>query len=236
MPPITPLLRPDRFFAEQDFHGLRILTVALLLIVSLPIGVWSLGWVLQERMDGTVMVDNPNRPPESFCEGASKSTDMGCDAPAQIERNIDAVLSEAIGQLIGPAVLGILIVIVLIGGLLHAGSWMLGGENGPAASFAVGLWGLVPSLFSLLIGVGLLFVLVDPLTVTPESNSAVVTDQIRADLKPLEKWRPLLTGITMLWSGIIWRFGLLYKRGLTGGEATGVAGSVAIIFWLLSLV
>lgn len=236
MPPRTPLVRPDRFFAGRDFHGLRILAVALLLVVSLPVGVWSVGWVLRERIDGTVMVDNPNRPSEHFCEGAPESMDTGCDTPAQIEQNIDAVLSEAIGQFIGPAVLGILIAIVLVGGLLHVGSWMLGGENGVAASFAVGLWGLVPSLFSLFFGIGLLFVFVDPMTVTPESNPAVLTDQLRADLEPVERWSPLLAAITTLWSGIIWRFGLLYKRGVTGGEATGVAGSVALIFLVLSLV
>jgi hypothetical protein len=65
--------------------------------------------------------------------------DVGCDAPAQIERNIDTVFAEAIGQLIAPTLLGSLIVLVLVGGLLHFGSWLLGGENGAAASFAVAL-------------------------------------------------------------------------------------------------
>jgi hypothetical protein len=162
--------------------------------------------------------------------------DVGCDAPAQIEQNVDSVLSESISQLIGPAFLGILIVIVLVGGLLHFGSWVLGGENGAAASFAVALWGLVPSLVSLLFGIGLLFVLVDPITVTTETDPAVVTDKIQADLKPLQQWSPLITGITTLWSGIIWRFGLIHKRGLSRGEATGVAGTIAVIVWLLSFV
>jgi len=66
MPPFTPLFRPDQFFAEQDFHAGRITAVGLLLVFSHPIGVWGVSWVLQERIDGTVMVDNPNRPSESF--------------------------------------------------------------------------------------------------------------------------------------------------------------------------
>lgn len=236
MPPSTPLFRPGQFFAERDIAAERILTVVCLLVFSLPLGIWGVGQVLKARIDGTVMVENPNRPSESFCEGAPASMDVGCDAPAQIEQNVDAVLSEAINQLIGPALLGIVIVIVVVGGLLHFGSWLLGSENGATASFTVAIWGLVPSLFSLLFGIGLLFVLVDPITVTTETDPAVLTEQIQADLKPLQRLSPLITGITTLWSGIIWRFGLLHKRGLSPGEATGVAGSVAVIIWFLSFV
>jgi len=162
--------------------------------------------------------------------------DIGCDTSAQVDRNIDHLLSEATGQYMGLALVGILIVIVLVGGLLHAGSWVLGGEGGAVASFTIALWGLVPSLFSLLLGVGLLFVMIDPLTVTPDSNLTVLMDKFQADLKPLEQWGPLFTGITALWSGTVWRFGLLHKRGLAPSEATGVAGGVALVFWLLSLV
>ncbi|MFC6873497.1 YIP1 family protein [Halobellus marinus] len=236
MPPSTPLLRPDRFFAERDTAAGRILLVFCLLVFSLPLGIWGVGQVLKLRIDGTVLVENPNRPSERFCEGAPASMDVGCDAPAQIEQNIDTVLSEAIGQLIGPALLGTLIVIVVVGGLLHFGSWVLGGENGVAASFAVALWGLVPSVVSLLFGLGLLFVLVDPMTVTPASDPAVVTAQLQTDLTPLQQWSPLITGITTLWSAIIWRFGLQHIRGLSSGAATGVAGSVAVLLWLGSFV
>jgi hypothetical protein len=236
MPPSTPLLRPDRFFAQRDTAAGRILLVLCVIVFSLPVGIWGVGQVLKLRIDGTVLVENPNRPSERFCEGAPASMDVGCDAPAQIEQNIDTVLSEAIGQLIGPALLGTLIVIVVVGGLLYVGSWVLGGENGVAASFAVAIWGLVPSVVSLLFGLGLLFVLVDPMTVTPASDPAVVTAQLQTDLTPLQQWSPVITGITTLWSAIIWRFGLQHTRGVSSGAATGVAGSVAVLLWLGSFV
>ncbi|RZV06110.1 Yip1-like protein [Natrinema hispanicum] len=236
MPPFTLLFRPDRFFAERDFHTRRIIAVTLLFVFSHPIGVWGVSWILQERIDGTVMIDNPNRPSESFCKAAPGSIETGCDAPAQVDRNVDTLLSEATGQVIGLVFLGILIVIVLAACLLHAGSWVLGGEGGAATSFAVAIWGLVPILFNLLLGVGLLYMMVDPVTVTPDSNPTVWMDEFQADLKPLEQLKPLFTGITTLWSGIIWRFGLLHKRGLAPGEATGLAGSVALVFWLLTLI
>lgn len=235
-PPRTPLLRPDRFFADQEFHGIRITVVALLVIFSLPIGMMGVGWVLQERIDGTVMVDNPDRPSTQFCENAPDSMGMGCDEPAKIERNIDAVISEAIGNLLGEAVLGVLLAISVVGGLLHVGSRLCGGSNGLPASFAIALWGLVPTLCSLLFGIASLFILIEPMTVTPNSDPAVLIGQIRADIQPIEQWRPIATGFTTLWGGVIWRFGLIHKQGLTPGGATAVAGSVALIFWLLSTV
>lgn len=236
MPPVTPLFRPCRFFVSRDFHAMRIITVTFIIVFSLPIGIWGVGWVLQERIDGTVMIDNPNRPSQSFCEGAPTSMDMGCGAPAQIERNIDAVISEAITQVTGSAFLGVFIVILLVGGLLHVGSWMVGGENGVAASFAIALWGLVPTLFSIVLGIGLLFVFIDPMTVTPDSDPTVLRDRVLTNINSLEQWGALFSGITTLWGGLIWRCGLKHRRGLSSAAATGVAGSVVLIFWLLSLV
>jgi hypothetical protein len=95
---------------------------------------------------------------------------------------------------------------------------------------------LTSDSISLVFGIGLLFVLVDPITVTTATDPTVLTAQIQADLNPLQRWSPLITGITTLWSGIIWRFGLLHKRGLSPGEATGVAGTVAVTVWFLSFV
>jgi hypothetical protein len=236
MPPATPLLRPGRFFAERGIDGPRTLAVALAVLGSLPLGILGVGYVLRARIDGTVRVDNPNRPSERFCEGMANSMDLGCDEPAQIERNIDAILSEAVGELIGPALIGIVLAVLLIGGALHAGSWLFDGENGVKASFAVAIWGLLPSLISLFVGVLLLFVVLDPITVTPRDDPSVMTERVRADLAPLLRWQPLLSGATTLWSGVVWRAGHVEARGLTSGEATGVAGIVAILTWVLSLV
>lgn len=235
MPPLTPLVRPDRFFAERDPHGLRQLVVGIVLVLSLPVAVGGLGWIVTERFDGTVVVDNPNRPSEAYCENAPPSMAEGCDAPARVERDVDAVLWEALGEFVGPALLGMPIAILLVGGLLHGGSWLLEGENGAGESLAVALWGMVPSLFGLAVLLVVFAALLDPVTVTPESNPDLLVDRMEADVAPLARWGPLVSGATTLWGAVVWRFGLEHERGLSGTEATALAGGVAVLVWLLSL-
>ena len=234
MPPRTPLVRPDRFFAERAIYGGRVLALVILHVFSLPLAVWGVGQVLQARIDGTVLVQNPNRPSEQFCEGAPTSMDM-CDAPAHVERNIDTLLADQAGELLAPALLGIGSVIVLVGSALHVGAWLFDGSSGFGTSFTVALWGLVPLLFSLLAGIALLYVFLDPSTVTPESDPVVLAERVQAALVPVQQVQPLLTTVTALWSGLIWRFGLQHKQGLTSGTATATAGAVVGLIWLLSL-
>lgn len=236
MAPRTPLLRPDRFFAERDVHGTRLAVVATALVLSALGTLWGVIWILTERFDGTVTVDNPERPSETFCRNAPESMAEGCDAPAEIERNIDAVLWEASGEFLVPVLIAFPIVLLVIGALLHVGSSMLGGDNGIAESFAVALWGLVPSVFSFVVMLALIALVVDPVTVTPDSTPSVLEERLRADLRPVMQWQPFVTGVTALWGGIIWRFGMEVERGLSRGEAIGLAGSVALLFWLFSFV
>lgn len=236
MPPRTPLLRPGRFFAERELHATRLAVVLTLLVLSLPAAMWGVGWVLTDRVDGTVTVENPDRPPEPFCQDAPESMAEGCDEPAQIERDVDAVLWEAIGELVLPALIGFLVVLFIVGGLLHVGSWMLGGENGAAESFAVALWGLFPQVFGVIVLLVMFAVVVDPVSVTPDTGGALVEERVRADLRPVLNWQPVVVGVGALWGGAIWRYGLEHERGLTRGESIGLAGSVTFLYWLLSLV
>ena len=236
MPPRTPLLRPDRFFAERELNGLRLLVVAVVLVFSVPVAVSGVGWIVTERVDGTVMVDNPNRPPEAFCQGAPDSMDAGCDAPAEVERDVDGPINDAMGQFMGPALLGFPIVLLLVGLALHAGSWLADGTNGAVRSFAVALWGLAPSLVGLVLALAVMWLVYDPLTVTPETDPSVLVEHTRWELQPLLRWGPVVSGLTTLWGAIIWRYGLVEERGLPGTEASVVAGVTAVLFWGLSLV
>lgn len=236
MAPLSPLLRPDRFFAERELNGLRLLVVATVLVFSVPVAVSGVGWIITERVDGTVMVDNPNRPSEAFCEGAPASMDAGCDAPAEVERNVDGPINDALGQFMGPAIAGFPLVLLFVGLLLHAGSWLADGTNGAAQSFAVALWGLAPSLFGLVFSLAVIWLVYDPLTVSPGTDPSVLVGHTRAELQPLTTWGPVVGGLMSLWGAVIWRYGLMEERGLRGTEASMVAGVTAVLFWGLSLV
>lgn len=235
MPPRTPLLRPDRFFAERDFHGLRLLALTVVLTASGPAAVYGLGLIVTDRVDGSVMVDNPDRPPDFYCETASDDADA-CGEPERIEQDVDVAFRNALEGFYGAAILGFPLALLLVGGLLHAGSWLLAAENGAPESFAVAAWGLAPSVIGLVVSLGLLWLTFDSLTVTPETGTEPFVAHVRTQLRPIERIRPAITVVTALWSGVVWRYGLVYERGLAGGEATGLAGGVAMLYLLAVLV
>lgn len=234
MPPRTPLLRPERFFAEHELNGLRLLVVATVLVFSVPAAVAGMGWITTERVDETVMVDDPNRPSEAFCQGAPDSVDAGCDAPAEVERGVDGPMNDALGRFVGPALLAFPLALLLVGLVLHAGSWMADGTNGAAQSFAVALWGFVPTMAGLVALLAFMWLSFDPLTVTPESEPAVLLSHTRAQLQPVERWGPVVSGVSVLWGAVIWRYGLVEERGLRGTETSLVAGLAAVVLWGLS--
>jgi hypothetical protein len=235
MAPRTPLVRPDRFFAERELHALRLLLVVVVLTFSLPLAGYGVGWVLTDRIDGTVMVDNPNRPSDNYCEVASGDMASGCDEPERVERNIDALLWDAIEELAGIMIVAFPLALFVVGTFLHAGSWLLGGDNGVLESFAVAAWGMVPSLLSI-VGFFVVFALTfEPVTVSSATDPEALVSQVRTQLRPVETASLVFAAVTAVWSAVIWTYGLGYERGLSRGAAAGVAGGVAVLYFLGSL-
>lgn len=227
--PLTPLVRPDRFFAEREFHALRLLAILGLLVLAAPVGVYGVGWVLTANVDGAVLVDNPARPPDWFCGDDVTRTPArdGCEQPRQVERDVDAVIWSLVDRFVGPAMAGVLLVLGLVALLLHAGSWLAGGSGGVSSSFAVAAWGMVPELGGTLVGLGVLALWMDPVTVAPGTDPAAAIEPAMVQLRAV---RPLLSAVTVAtsaWSGVIWRYGLEHKRRIAGVEAWLVAGLVA---------
>lgn len=238
-PPRTPILRPDRFFAEREFNALRLLVVISLLVLVAPVSVYGTGWVLATHVDGTVLVDNPARPPDWFCGGEPATPtdgESGCDQPRQVERDVDELIWQAMDRLMGPAMGAALLVWVLMGGLLHVGSWLGGGSGGVSSSFAVAAWGLVPGLAGPAIGLLLLYLWMDPVTVTPGTDPEAALEPAMAQIRSI---RPYLTAVTLgttAWGGVIWRFGLEHKRGIGVTEAWFVAGLCAMLIAVFAIV
>lgn len=231
MAPRTPLLHPDRYFADREPGVGRTLAVVALVTVGSMAGVYAIGWVFADRIDGTVTMDNPERPPEAFCD-ASTFEDDGCDQPREVERNIDEILSDAVGGIAGQLLWAMPLVWLLVGLLVHAGSWLAGGEGSAGRSFAVTAWGLVPSLAALAVGVAVLAVTFDPVTVTPADEPAVLQDRIMAQFGALRTAGAVLGLVTTAWGAVVWRFGLERWRGLSGAAATAVATVVALLVLL----
>ena len=238
MSPRTPLLRPDRYFATHEIDFFRVMALFGLLIFAGPATVYGVGWILVDHIDGTVMVDNPDRPPDYVCDGEFDSEiydEDACDRPKEIEQNVDSVLWSAIEELIGPALLGFPLVLFITGLLLHAGSWLANGEGGVFPSFAVAAWGMLPSLLSIVVMVPLLWLTLDSYTVLPNQNPSAAIEPIMSQLEGLSGVTHGVTILTAVWGGIIWRYCLEHHRHIPAAAARVTAGTTALILVVLGL-
>lgn len=202
MPPLTPLVRPGSFFAERDFNGLRVLVVLVAVGISVLIIWYAAGWIVTDRVDGTVRVDNPDRPSDTFCD--SNFDYERCDQPRKIEKDVDSLFWDVWGRIGGQLLLGLSILWVLLGVLLHAGSWLARGEAGLVPSFGVAAWGLVPFLAGGIVPVVVLSVTFDPITVMP-ANQDTVFETAKQSFRVLDSKLWITSLLTAAWTAVIWR-------------------------------
>lgn len=241
MVPRTALLRPDRYFAERDLNGLSLAALVGGLLAGTVGLVYAIGYLLVVHINGTVLVDNPNRPPEMFCDDNSTLdseiwNESNCDAPQQIEQNVDPIIWEAVGELAGQLLVGVVLLVGLLVLVIHAGVWITGGERGILHTLAITLWGLAPLLPAAIVSYAIMWVTVDPVTVSPGGDPRSAIEPLIGQFRALD---PVTTGIsltTTLWGAIIWKFGLQHRQQLSPEAATGVAGLVGFLVALTSLV
>lgn len=242
MSPRTPLLRPDRYFKSREPDAARGLVVAALVTIASVALVAGLGVVFTEKIDGTVMIDNPDRPSEAFCDSDPNSmfTEMSevsfdCDAPAEIERDIDPIIRDALGQFYLSMLVGLPIALLGTAVVLHVGTAVCGGRGGFGNSFAVTAWGFAPILVTMPLGLAALWLLMDPVTITPETAPAVLERTVLGSLRP---WLPVATALNVAstaWGAVVWTFGLERGRDVSRAQAAAVAAVTASVFFLIGL-
>lgn len=232
MAPQTPLLRPDRYFAERDLHGGRVLlAVGIVLFSALGLA-YGVGHVLTSTVDGTVMVDNPERPPETFCDGNVDPPgydEDACNEPKQVERNVDPIIDRAIGEVAGFMFLGMALVLAGFTLVVHVGSWLAGGSNGLSASFAVTVWGMTPIAVTTPLALVGLSLTLDPVTLDAATDPASAFADLEAQLQSVGWLGTVSSVVSAVWSGVIWKFGLEHRRDLSGRAATAVAAVTALV-------
>ena len=241
MAPRTPLLRPDRYFADREPTFDRGLVVAALVVVGTLVMVAGLGAVFTAKIDGTVMVDNPDRPSEQFCDGqmnesfSETNTTFGCDEPAEIERNIDVIIDEAMGQFYGPVLVGAPVFLFVVAGLLHLGTALAGGQGSFGNTLTVAAWGFAPTLVTMPLAIAALWVTMDPVTISTGMEPATFQSML---LGRINEWVPIalaLNAAGSLWGAVIWVFGLERGRNVSRGGAAVVAGIVALLLFVIGL-
>lgn len=237
MGPRTPLCRPDEYFAQRDPDPVHGLILAVALTMGALAAVWGLGVIFADNVDGSVGVDNPNRPPEQFCDdGASETFEQvnasgfDCSAPAEVERDVDTIISDAVGQFYAPILVGLPLVLLFAGVVLHVGTAIVGGDGGFSGTLTVAAWGFAPMFVVMPVSLFLLWAMMDPVTVTPGTDPTVFRESV---LGSLQQWRPFALGLNAvgsLWGAVIWTFGLESARSVSRSEAAVVAGTVTLLF------
>lgn len=208
--------------------------MASLLVVALStVGVFAFGWaffeVLLDRINGTVMLDNPAYPGDAFCQGPSDPFVGDCDAPREVERNIDVIITDVRGQFLGLLFIAPSLGWLFRGFFLHVGSWLAGNEGTVKDSFAIAAWGLAPGVFSILVLTAVLWVTFDPITVTPESNPEGFLDIAMAELEAFVTTATVLGLVSSVWGAYIHFGGLVATRGVHRPQAAVIVGLLAFL-------
>jgi hypothetical protein len=227
----TLLFAPHEFFERrvERLGGGRGLLVAGAAALALTL---TLGVVLRlftARMTGTVEVDNPAKPPASFCgtDSPLDSTPDGCGEPATVTREVGALVWEASMELLPWLFVAVGVLWLVFGVLLWAGGQVLGGDGGFGATLEVTAWGLVPTVLSALVAGAALVALAGGVDFGTSPESATAT---------LESLTGGTTGLALdavglvgaAWQAYVWAGGLRAVHGLRWVGAGAVAGVVAV--------
>jgi hypothetical protein len=235
-PPRTPLLRPDRYFAERTTTLGRGVAVGLVTIIALLVGIYVLGWIFTVNIDGTVTVDNPAYPGDAFCDGDSPGdiSTSGCDEPAEVERDIDRIIWDAFGSVAGQVAVGLVIVGILVAAGLHLGVALADGEGPFGRTLAVAAWGLAPTVAGMAVTLLVLWFTFDPVTVSSRQDPSVFRDVV-GQLAAMRRAGQVTGVLAMAWGAVVWRFGLLHEHDLPGTVASMIAGIVAVLLLLIGM-
>lgn len=227
------LRTPRSFFAEHEFAEDGAVTVLTVVLVAgaLVAGFLLLGSIMSSTIDATVLIDNPDRPPEWVCDRHGDDPDSmrydSCQEPEQVERDMGELLGSLVTDRLHWAPIGVAVVWIGLSILLHAGARLAGGEGHVGDSVTVVGWSLPVELARLAAGLVALWWAFethtfsgDPQRAASEMNAAVGSVEV-----PL-----LLVSIGVIaWQWQIWRCGLETRHDLSRPAAAGVAGAVAVV-------
>jgi len=224
------LLSPRAFFEERP--PARTLPIAAGLVVLLAVcltgAILLVGSMLDGAIDATVTMDNPDRPPEGFCDGTFEDSETGlsdnCDEPATIERDAGKLVEEATHDYLWVGLIVPFVMWFLGGVVLFGAGRLAGGDPSPGGAFALSGWAALPELVRLAVGLGGLRLAFANATITDFERSAAA---LQAAMGPID---PLLTAASLLtigWQWYILTGGLVEEADLSWGGA-GVAVAVPL--------
>jgi hypothetical protein len=98
---------------------------------------------------------------------------------------------------------GMLILVLGLTVVIHARSWLAGGTNGVAASFAVTVWGLAPMLVVIPVSMVVVSVSLNPVTLSAAQDPPSAFAGLERQLRAYQWIGTLSTILSSLWSAAI---------------------------------
>jgi hypothetical protein len=230
------LLEPRAFFEEHGTAStLPIAALAVVgLAIALAVGVTIVAGILAGAVQGTVMVDNPDRPPEPTCEAFGNDTPGvdGCDEPAEIERDAGSIVREAANEFLGTVILAPFLLWLAGGVTVYLGGLLVGGGTSLSGSFSVAGWAAVPEFARLVAGLAIVQFALADVTIT---NLESAPEAVRAAIAPVEPFIALASLLTAAWQLYVLSAGLSVEAEVSRGAAAVVTGIPLAILVLATL-
>lgn len=234
----TLLAGPRRYFEGRrgDCNAFRGAVVILGLSALTTALLGASLWGLAQQFTGTVRVDNPERPPEPFCESPTSSmlSESGCDQPATIERPATDVVWEQALDLLGPLFVGLVFFYLAFAVGLYVAARVFGGDGRFGATVEVAAVGSLPSAVGTAASFVLLLFFASRLDLS--GDPAVLERQIQTLQQGLSN--VLFRGVNLLvlaWSASILADGLGVVHDLDRPAAVGIAVLAAALPFLATL-
>ncbi|WP_123538979.1 Yip1 family protein [Halosimplex salinum] len=237
------LFDPDSYFERRAsaLDGVRGFVVAAVVAVLLTVVVGAALFGLSEQMTGTTTIDNPDRPPEVFCEdgGAMPSTNGSgpdatdrCDLPAEVDRDVGELFWQAASGQLPLLFVGVGIVWFGVGIALYVAAKLANGRGSFSETLAVTAYGTVPSLLTAVAGAGLLvwFAANADLGTGDTERLAAQFRQLTVGVSGLALTGVQLVGV--VWQVYVWTYGLVHAHDLPARAAGAAAGSVGALLAL----
>lgn len=242
VPDLHPLRQlvasPAAFFEERPpAETLPIAAgVVVLFAVCLVGGFFLVGSMLAGAIDGTVTMDNPDRPPDWVCEGNADDPDSvlseGCDEPATIERDAGALVQEAVQDYLWIAVVGPFVLWGIAGVVLFGSGRLAGGSPSFSGTLALAGWAALPELFRLAVGLVVLRFVLSNVTITNIEQAEAAFQSAMAPVEPVILVASL---VTVGWQWYLLTGGLTQEADLSWGAAGLAVGVPLGVFSLFSL-
>ena len=235
----TLLARPERFFQQRAdrlsaVRGFLLLS-GLALLSTAIVGVFLR--TLSNRMTGTTMVDNPDRPSKGFCENSATdmlTVDVGCDEPEQVPVELGDLFWEAAAQTLPFVFVGIVVFVALLALLLHVFAGGFEGEGTVGDTVEIVAWSFAVDVVVIALNVGLLVLALDQVDLAVSDPNAVQRQIQRVTRTASGTATTAIQAIGLVCQVGIWTAGMHVVHDVPRARVLVTGGVLAGVLLLLS--